>query len=102
MPSPNPAQGKLLERPAAGELILSGVKQCRKCRLIKPADEFPKRRSASDGLHSWCKVCMADAAADWRERNPEKVAEYEERRDYIARDERRRERERERVLQARA
>ena len=31
-----------------------------------------------DGLHSWCRVCMAWAASRWRERNPEKVRAYNE------------------------
>jgi 5-methylcytosine-specific restriction endonuclease McrA len=32
-------------------------KKCTKCNIIKPFDEFHKRKDSKDGLKSWCKHC---------------------------------------------
>jgi hypothetical protein len=32
-------------------------KQCTKCREEKPLAEFPRDRSAKDGLHCYCRLC---------------------------------------------
>src|SRR5882724_9762174 len=34
------------------------VKRCPKCRTRKYVEEFSKNAKASDGLQSWCKLCM--------------------------------------------
>lgn len=36
-------------------------KLCRKCGLVKAADEFPANRRLSDGLSSWCRECSNEA-----------------------------------------
>jgi hypothetical protein len=33
-------------------------KTCKKCQVEKPAEEFPRNKLTSDGLHSYCK-CVA-------------------------------------------
>ncbi len=43
-------------------------KQCRKCKQRKARSEFHKNASSSDGLASWCKVCKAKAAQEYRQR----------------------------------
>ncbi|KAK9918280.1 hypothetical protein WJX75_002808 [Coccomyxa subellipsoidea] len=32
-------------------------KTCKKCQVEKPAEEFPRNKLTSDGLHSYCKKC---------------------------------------------
>lgn len=36
------------------------MKTCTKCGATKPSSEFGKRKTAKDGLRSWCKPCYAD------------------------------------------
>ena len=52
------------------------MKACRRCGEVKAAAEFARNPRMRDGLHSWCRVCMAWAARRWRERNPERVEAY--------------------------
>ncbi|MHC4464229.1 MAG: hypothetical protein ACYS6W_09910 [Planctomycetota bacterium] len=49
--------------------IADGVKQklCNKCKQWKPEDEFHKRRKSKDGLQWYCKVCLNEAAREYRE-----------------------------------
>ena len=54
------------------------MKVCRKCADSKESQAFPPNPRMRDGLHSWCRVCMALAARRWRERNAEKVTAYRE------------------------
>lgn len=78
------------------------TKKCSKCALVKPVDEFGKARNTKTGLASRCKVCdrkskaesnarvkermgsawrdrQAGYTAKYRERHPDRVAEYERR-----------------------
>lgn len=49
------------------------VKQCGKCKQVKPRDEFYARSSHSPGaISSRCKVCHAAAAAESQKRLREK------------------------------
>ena len=52
------------------------TKRCRCCGETKDAAEFARNERLRDGLHSWCRVCMAAAMKRWRERNSERVEEY--------------------------
>jgi hypothetical protein len=52
------------------------VKTCSKCRESKPVSEFYARAAARDGLLSRCKGCMRSASAEWKRKNPERVAAY--------------------------
>ena len=51
-------------------------KTCRKCGQSKDAAEFPPNRRMRDGMHSWCRACMAGASRRWRDANPERVEAY--------------------------
>ena len=35
------------------------VKQCPKCKQIKPVTEFNKKSAANDGLQSYCRSCQS-------------------------------------------
>ena len=50
-------------------LVLSS-KICRRCKLEKDVGDFYRRASSSDGLGSWCKLCVNDANAASRQKNP--------------------------------
>lgn len=54
------------------------MKVCRKCGDSKESEALPPNARMRDGLHSWCRACMALAARRWRERNAEKVQAYKE------------------------
>jgi len=43
----------------AGELMRAG-KVCTRCGTYRGADEYAVRKSARDGLASWCKPCMRE------------------------------------------
>ena len=36
------------------------MKKCSKCGQDKDENEFTKNSAASDGLHTWCKLCQKD------------------------------------------
>lgn len=38
------------------------MKTCSKCKQEKPVNLYGKNRKAKDGLHSWCKPCLAENA----------------------------------------
>jgi hypothetical protein len=57
------------------DLIAEIVKTCRRCGETKGAEEFPPNRRLRDGLHSYCRACMAVYSRRWREQNPGRVAE---------------------------
>ena len=33
---------------------------CAACHKTKPAEEFPRKKMATDGLHSYCRACYTD------------------------------------------
>lgn len=51
------------------------MKSCSKCRIKKPVSDFSKKSSATDGLSSQCKTCVAVSMMKYRENNKEKLAE---------------------------
>lgn len=48
------------------------MKHCTKCGILQVANErmFYRDSSKSDGLHSWCKVCVKKDRKRWRGLNP--------------------------------
>lgn len=36
------------------------MKQCARCRELKPAELYGKRKAAPDGLHPYCRPCNAE------------------------------------------
>src|SRR5271157_5408769 len=49
------------------------MKTCRNCKIEKEATEFYKYPKNRDGLHSYCKACVAARRDAWKAANPEKV-----------------------------
>lgn len=45
---------------------MKAEKQCRKCKEIKPLDDFNKDKKAKDGKRSYCKVCIASYKRAYR------------------------------------
>ena len=43
-------------------------KRCTKCHVVKSGTEFNKSKKYSQGLHLWCKVCVATSAKRLTER----------------------------------
>lgn len=50
---------------------VSGRKRCGSCKQELPIEAFGNRAVSSDGLHYWCKSCVAERNREWRESNPE-------------------------------
>lgn len=48
------------------------MKQCSKCKIIKPKQNFHTDRTSSDGLTSQCKQCRQKSAAKWKAKNAKK------------------------------
>lgn len=40
--------------------VTEGTKQCTKCKIVKPLDEFNRSKVAKDQLTYYCKECIAD------------------------------------------
>jgi len=51
------------------------MKRCSHCGAAKPVGEFYRHPRTKDGLQSRCKDCIKVAAAEWHERNRDKVRE---------------------------
>lgn len=47
------------------------MKQCSKCQQVKSRSEFYGKKSATDGLNSWCKTCFKKQVSKRYFENPE-------------------------------
>ena len=45
------------------------VKNCPRCKQIKPVIEFNRNVSSKDGLQCYCKMCQTAGTLNWKERN---------------------------------
>jgi len=54
---------------------MSEEKQCSKCLVFKPVEEFRKDRTYKDGLRGICKKCTRERDRKYDEANREKVRE---------------------------
>lgn len=52
------------------------MKQCLKCKQIKPVSEFYLNKLSKDGYSWWCKRCQKEYSKEWKKSNPEKVKVY--------------------------
>lgn len=48
------------------------TKQCSICEIVKPLNEFAKRKNRKSGLYCYCKKCACKAKTKWKRDNPEK------------------------------
>jgi hypothetical protein len=46
-------------------------KRCRHCGETMPREDFSPDRRHRDGLHSWCRACVAESKRRWRAENRE-------------------------------
>lgn len=65
-----------------------GMSWCAHCEALKPRDEFQSNASRPNGLNSYCKQCVSQLRSTkyrdmiraqqraWRDRNPERMAEF--------------------------
>lgn len=49
-------------------------KRCTKCGTVKPLDDFPRERRATDGRQSYCKACDLAKNRAWRRANRRREA----------------------------
>lgn len=58
---------------------IDGVKACSRCKVEKPltTEFFSPLKKARDGLHSWCKACLAEARRADRAARPEHYAKID-------------------------
>lgn len=59
-------------------------KRCSKCGVAKPAVDFAKNASKSDGLQDWCRDCKKASDAEYYQANKDKYLQYN--REQYARD----------------
>lgn len=53
------------------------TKACTRCGVEYPATlkNFPANKNSKNGLHSWCRSCCREKAAQYRAEDPEKIRE---------------------------
>lgn len=37
-----------------------GLRRCTKCGILRPKDQFYKKKGGREGLHPWCKICSTE------------------------------------------
>lgn len=57
----------------------TAYKRCSKCGETKPLDSFYRQRARKDGRFPHCKACNREQAREWREKNPDRKAEHQQR-----------------------
>ena len=68
---------RTLEKTEKEMLAASGKKRCTKCDRILDYDCFHKKNNEYAGLKSYCKGCNLKMARKYREKNKEKIKEYQ-------------------------
>lgn len=49
------------------------MKECTKCLLTLPEEDFPKEKSRKDGLYPWCRKCLSSHRKERYKKRPRKV-----------------------------
>lgn len=60
------------------------MKKCADCKKSQPTTKFHNQRTGKDGLHPYCKRCVARRSREWRAANPAR-SRYLGRRAYVRR-----------------
>ena len=60
-----------------GELLI-GTKECRRCGIEKPVEEFGRDRKSKDGKRTMCKICATEYQREYFAKNPDKHQKYKE------------------------
>jgi len=55
---------------------IDGMKECTRCREVKPVSEFYKKSRAFDGYQYACKICVTPYQTQYRIDNQERLTEY--------------------------
>ena len=69
----------MVVQPAQGYGMTSS-KECFKCKTVKPLTGFYKHHAMADGHLNKCKECTKNDATEHRNKNIEKIREYDRRR----------------------
>jgi len=62
--------------PLPQTIIIDGKKQCSKCKQWKQTAEFSPRKNRESGLHSACKVCLAEQGRLYHTSGRARAARY--------------------------
>lgn len=46
--------------------VIDGKKECTRCSLVKPVDQYSRCSNSKSGVASWCKVCAKKHRQDFR------------------------------------
>jgi len=57
-------------------LFLLGMKQCIKCKHIKPLSDFHKSIHGVNGITGYCGKCLCQLSKQYKDKNPEKIELY--------------------------
>lgn len=49
---------------------MARTKKCKRCEKDLPVEVFNRHGIAADGLQTWCRMCKAAYAREWRKANP--------------------------------
>ncbi len=52
------------------------MKECRRCKEVKPLTDFYKNKANKDGLGTYCKPCSNRISNEWRKKNPEALKHH--------------------------
>jgi hypothetical protein len=65
------------------KICLPGVgmesKICQKCKILKPLEEFSKRKIERDGFQRWCKICNRAESKKWIKKYPDRERVHSQR-----------------------
>jgi len=70
-----PFCGVVQATPECGEAVIA-EQRCVKCGISKPLAEYRPRKELLLKVDRTCKECIREAAAEYKERNRERIAEY--------------------------
>lgn len=65
-------QGQRVRQELHGKVV---GKLCARCKQMKPLDAYGKSSTSRDGLHAYCKECVAAYGKEKREKNKKEMAE---------------------------